>query len=358
MVFAVSAVSEVAEKVDDAFLWIGGICVVLLIGITVAMVLFVWKFSRKRNPKATQIEGNTPLEITWIVIPTFIVLFMFFKGYEGFKLLRSVPENGITVQVTAQSWFWTFTYPDGNFSSPELYAPLNQPVKLELTAPVEDVVHSFYLPAFRVKEDCVPGRQNHLWFEAKEEGEYNIFCAEYCGKDHSKMISKLHVLSPVEYQAWVQKQIDDQNKPVVMEQAMDPNSPEIVERNGDALFETYCISCHGKNGEGGLVDSARDFRKMSGWKRSPKITDIYRTLAEGIEGTQMRSFSNLPAWDRFALAHKVASFYTGEDRPKATPEEIEKLKEEYRLGEKPEVKERISIEQAMDAMIRDAEKKE
>ncbi|MBD3293800.1 MAG: cytochrome c oxidase subunit II [Armatimonadia bacterium] len=358
MVFALSSVSEVADKVDDAFLWIGGICVVLLIGITAAMVLFVFKFNRRRNPKATQIEGNTLLEVTWIVIPTFIVLFMFFKGYEGFKLMRSVPEGAVTVRVVAQSWFWTFVYPDGNFSSPELYAPRDRPIRLELTAPKEDVVHSFYLPAFRVKEDCVPGRENYMWFEARTEGEYNIFCAEYCGKDHSKMISTLHVLPPDEYDAWVDMKIADKNKPVVMEKAMDPDSPEIRERDGDALYETYCVSCHGKEGRGGLVEGARDFRDLSEWKRSPKITDIYRTLAEGIEGTQMRSFSQLPPWDRFALAHKVASFYTGEDRPEATPEEIEKLKEEYRLGEKPEKKERISIEEAMDAMAREERKEE
>ena len=106
------AVSEIARKVDEAFYWIGGICLVLLVGITIAMVMFVFKYRRSRNPIATQIEGNTPLEITWIVIPTLIVLVMFFKGYEGFKLMRSVPEGAMEINVEARSWAWTFIYPE------------------------------------------------------------------------------------------------------------------------------------------------------------------------------------------------------------------------------------------------------
>lgn len=355
MVFAVSDVSEVAGKVDEAFIWIGGICIVLLVGITLTMVLFILKYRRDRNPKATQIEGNLKLELTWIIIPTLIVLFMFYKGYEGFKMMRSVPENAITIKVLAQKWFWTFIYPEGDFSSPELYAPRDQPVRLDLTAPEEDVVHSFYLPAFRVKEDCVPGKDTYLWFDAKKEGTYNIFCAEYCGKDHSKMISKLIVLSPEDYRAWVDKKIADKNKPVVMEQAMDPKSQAIRERDGDALYLTYCVSCHGKEGQGGLVEGSRDFRSLEGWKQGTKITDIYRTLENGIEGTQMRSFKNLPPWDRFALAHKVASFYKGADRPESTPEEVEKLKQDYSLGKQPQVRQKISIEDAMKAIVEESE---
>ena len=92
---------------------------------------------------------------------------------------------------------------------------------------------------------------------------------------------------------------------------------EIRAREAPRIYQTYCVSCHGKEGQGGLVEGARDFRKLDGWKRSPKITDIYRTLELGVEGTQMRSFKNLPPWDRFALAHHVASLYKGSDRPEA-----------------------------------------
>jgi mono/diheme cytochrome c family protein len=216
------------------------------------------------------------------------------------------------------------------------------------------VVHSLYLPAFRVKEDCVPGRINYLWFEAEKEGTYNIFCAEYCGRDHSKMYTTLEVVSANRYEEWLAKRVADKNKPVDMKLAMDPASEEIRERDADKLYNTYCVSCHGKNGEGGLVEGSRNFRTLADWKNGPTITQIYRTLENGLEGTQMRSFKNLSPWDRFALAHKVASFYMGDDRPADTAEAIEQLREDYRLDEQIEPRETIPIEDAMKAIADEA----
>jgi len=345
-----TAASSFAREVDEAFYWIGGTCIVLMVGITVAMVWFVLRYRRNPKRKATQIEGNLPLELTWIIIPTILVLFMFFKGYEGFKLLRSVPEGAMEVEVLAQRWFWTFNYPGEEISSSKLYVPVNRPVKLLLTSPPDDVVHSFYLPAFRVKEDCVPGRQSYLWFEAERTGIYDIFCAEFCGRDHSKMLSEMIALPQEEYEEWLRKMVADKNKPVMMATAMDPKSEEILERGAGALFQTYCVSCHGANGKGGLVENARNFTSLEGWTQGVTITDIFRTLTVGLEGTQMRAFNNLPAWDRFALAHYVAAFYTGSDRPKNTPEEIAKLNEEYRLDEQKEPREEIPIEDAIKAL--------
>ncbi len=351
------AVSNFAKEVDSAFYWIGGICVALLVGITITMVLFVVKYRRSRNPKAEPIEGNLLLEVTWIVIPTILVLFMFFKGYEGFKLMRTVPENAKVIEVVGQRWFWTFNYPDQGITSDRLFVPVNTSIKLEMTAPPDDVVHSLYLPTFRVKEDCVPGRDTHLWFHPDKEGTFNIFCAEYCGKDHSKMITKLIVLSASEYEKWIAGKIADRNKPVVMEKAIDPASAEIVERDGEKLYKTYCLSCHGAQGQGGLVEGSRDFRSLDGWKRSPKLTDIFRTLTEGVDGTQMRSFANLPPWDRFALGHKVASFYQGANRPASTPEEIEKLEKDYELDKKVTPRQTIPIEEAMRKIADEAAEK-
>lgn len=350
MFLADAAASEITRKVDDAMLWIGGVCLFFLVGITLTMLIFAVKYHRKRNPKPRQIHGNLPLEVTWIVIPTLIVLWMFAKGYEGFRYMRDVPDDAMTVEVLAQSWNWTFRYPEQDVTDSRLFVPVGKPVRLKMTSAPGDVIHSFYLPAFRVKEDCVPGLETYMWFRPERTGSYNIFCAEFCGKDHAKMYTSLEVVPEEEFRTWLALKVDEKNKPVDVAQAMDPGSEEIRAREGGKLYETFCASCHGKNGEGGLVGGARDFRQLDGWKRSPKIVDIFRTLSEGIDGTQMRSFQNLPAWDRFALAHHVKSFYKGSDWPESTPEDVAALTEEYRLGEKPVERETIPVEQAMEAI--------
>jgi len=351
------AQSEIAREVDSAFAWIGGISVALLVGITAAMVYFVLRFRHTRNPDAKQIHGNLKLEVTWIVIPTILVLFMFYKGYEGFRLMRDVPGNAMVVEVQAAQWYWSFHYPDKGITSDKLYVPVNQPVKLELHASEEDVVHSFYLPAFRVKEDCVPGKlDNYLWFQSEKEGTYNIFCAEYCGRDHSSMITELVVLSRPGYDAWLKGQIALKNKPVDIEKALDPSSQEITDCDAPKLYATYCISCHGAEGQGGLVEGAREFTKETGWKRSPKITDIYRTLSEGIEGTRMRAFINLRPWDRFALAHYVIHFNPS-GSPKPTEEEVAQLVAEYQIGKEVAPKATIPIEKAMRLIAEEASRK-
>jgi len=350
-----NSVSDIAQEVNRAFYILGGISVVMMAAITAVMILFVVKYHRRRTAVATsRVHENLPLEITWTVLPVFLVIFMFFVGYKGFKMMRDVPEGAEVIRVIAQQWSWSFVYDEEGITSDRLHLPIGRPVKLLLES--QDVIHSFYLPAFRIKEDMVPGRENYIWLEPKKEGTYNIFCAEYCGKDHARMYTTLDVLSEEGYRQWIDGKIADKNKPIVITEAMDGTSEEILSREGPVLYKTYCVACHGPEGRGGLVKDARNFNQLDGWKRSPKITDIYRTLAEGIEGSQMRSFKHLPAWDRFALAHHVASFYEGADRPRATAEEIEQLVKHYDL-EKPQApQKRISIDRAIEAVAREAGK--
>ena len=294
------------------------------------------------------------LEVTWIIIPTLLVIGMFFKGYKGFKMMRDVPEGAMVVKVEARQWFWTFNYPEAEISSDRLFVPVGTPVKVELWAAEDDVVHSFYLPAFRVKEDCVPGKETYMWFQADNIGTYNIFCAEYCGRDHSAMITTLEVLSEADYGEWVAMMIAKKNKPVIIEKAMDPAAEEIVACDGPALYATYCASCHGPEGRGGLVEGARDFAASDGWKRSPKVTDIYRTLSEGIEGTQMRAFVNISGWDRFALAHHVRRFNPEANTARSGEEEILQLVEDYRLGQEIGPAVTIPVEKAMELIAEEA----
>jgi cytochrome c oxidase subunit 2 len=221
--------SNFVEGVDLTFIIILGISVFFLVGITTVMIYFVIRYSRKRNPKATQIEGNNKLEIIWTVIPTILVLIMFYYGWLGFRPMRQVPDNAIPLKAYGMMWSWQFEYPNGKKSA-ELVVPLNQPVKLDLIS--RDVLHSLYIPAFRIKEDVVPGKDNYMWFTAQQEGEYDLFCAEYCGDRHSYMISKVRVLPEIEYNAWLAaSDIPADEHPGLT----------VLKQNG-------CIACHSLDG--------------------------------------------------------------------------------------------------------------
>jgi len=201
-----------------------------------------------------------------------------------------------------------------------------------------------------VKEDVVPGLKTYLWIRTGEPGIHNVFCAEFCGKGHSQMITELEVLPRQGFDDWLRKRIADRYKPVDIAQAARPDSDDIRARDGDRLYKTYCASCHGAEGKGGLVAGARDFTTITGWKKGPQLAAIFRTLTDGLEGTQMRSFPQIPPWDRFALAHKVRSFYAGTDIPQDTPEELAQLSQDYELDKIQPPQERLSIEQAMKIM--------
>jgi len=224
-----SGASNFVHGVDLTFIIILGISLFFLVGITAVMIYFVIRYSRKRNPKATNIEGNTKLEILWTVIPLILVLVMFWFGWVGYQPMRKVPEGAIPVKAIGQMWSWSFEYPNGKKSA-ELVVPLNKPVKLDLFS--RDVLHSLYIPAFRIKEDVVPGKNNYMWFTALELGEYDLNCAEYCGERHSYMLSKVKVLPEAEYESWlVQSDIPADEHPGL----------SVLKQNG-------CIACHSLDG--------------------------------------------------------------------------------------------------------------
>lgn len=192
--------SSYAGLVDRAFIFILGTSVLLLVAVTAVMIWFIIRYRRDKNPNPAQIEGSTTLETIWTVLPTILVLVMFYYGWAGFKVMRDIPDDAMPVTVHAQMWSWVFEYENGKQST-ELIVPTGRPVKLNLES--SDVIHSFYVPAFRLKEDCVPGRHNKAWFEATRDGEYNIFCAEYCGERHSKMLSLVKAIPAAEFDSWL-----------------------------------------------------------------------------------------------------------------------------------------------------------
>jgi cytochrome c oxidase subunit 2 len=224
-----SGASNFVEGVDLSLYIILGISVFFLVTITATMIYFVIRYRRKKNPKASQIHGNNTLEIVWTVIPTILVLIMFYYGWAGYHPMRKVPADAIPVKAYGQMWSWMFEYQNGKKST-NLVVPLDKPVKLDLIS--KDVLHSLYIPAFRIKEDVVPGKDNYMWFQAQELGEYDLFCAEYCGDRHSYMISKVIVMPEDEYETWL----------------VTSDIPEDEPPGLTILKQNACITCHSLDG--------------------------------------------------------------------------------------------------------------
>lgn len=187
--------------VDRTFYFIIGFSFVFLSVITLVMIYFVIRYRRSRHPVPADIRGNWKLETAWIFIPTVIALAMFVSGWQAYSGLRSVPEGALEVEVIAQSFSWIFIYPEGKESENELQVPVNTPVKLTITS--ADVIHSLYIPAFRVKVDAVKGLTTHAWFLPEKQGEYFLQCTEFCGVGHADMTGVVRVVSREEFDEWV-----------------------------------------------------------------------------------------------------------------------------------------------------------
>jgi len=191
--------SKYAATVDDAMIYVTVISVAMLLLITVAMIYFVIRYNAKRNPIPTPYHGNVAIEVIWIVIPTILVMTMFFYGYEDFAELRNTKEQDMDISVTAKMWDWDFEYENGT-KTDTLYIPVNKTIKFNITS--IDVLHSFYIPGFRIKEDAVPGRDGFVFITSEKTGTFDIACAEYCGQRHWDMYKKLVVLPQDEFAAW------------------------------------------------------------------------------------------------------------------------------------------------------------
>lgn len=191
--------SNFSNNVDALFAYIVILSAIVLVGITVAMIYFVIRYSRKRNPVPSNIDGNLTLEILWTAIPLMLFMSMFYFGWVGYKEMRAAPENSIKIHVTARMWHWGFEYPNG-LKTDTLYVPVDTPVKVYLKS--LDVSHAFFIPAFRVKKDVYPNKTNDAWFKSDKVGRYDIACAEYCGLNHSYMYSAVYIMEQKDFDAW------------------------------------------------------------------------------------------------------------------------------------------------------------
>ena len=194
--------STLAAQVDLLYFFLIGIS--LFFGVLIATLLVVFAIRFRRRPGAgipPVIHGSTPLEIAWSVIPFGLSMIIFLWGAALFFEMARPPDNAHEVFVVGKQWMWKLQHLEGRREINELHVPLGQAVKLTMTS--EDVIHSFFVPAFRVKKDAVPGRYQVEWFEATRPGRYHLFCAEYCGTKHSAMIGSVVVMEPAAFQAWL-----------------------------------------------------------------------------------------------------------------------------------------------------------
>lgn len=265
------------EAVDPVFYFIFGACIILLAAISAAMVTFVVRYHRSRAPLPTSaVASNIWLEIVWTAFPTLLVLAMFWYGWQGYRGLRTVPPGAMEVTATARMWSWSFTYPDGR-SSAKLYVPVGMPVKVNLQS--SDVIHGFFLPAFRVKRDVVPGMKSHAWFVTDKPGSYDLFCSQYCGTGHSAMITTVEALPAEEFEEWLEHGADKKGQ----ENHLDGRK---------LAGEKGCLGCHSLDGSPGVGPS---FKGIMGRRETVLSNGTERMIT--VDADYLRSAILDPAAD-------------------------------------------------------------
>lgn len=260
---------------------------IILAGVTIAMIYFAIKYKRKSDDDQTPlITHNNKLEITWSVIPLLLVFIVFGWGYKGWLNLKTVPDNAYEIQVSAYKWGWTFEYETGAQVGNEVHVPAGRPVKLVMQS--QDILHSFFVPDYRIKQDVLPNRYTYVWFQAEEAGESQIFCTEYCGTSHSDMLAKVIVHTPEDFELW----LDEQGT---------GGGGTPVER-GESLVQLQgCVTCHSQDGSDligptfqGLWNSERNFSNAASVTADENYIreSILNPGAKVVEGyqNQMSSF--------------------------------------------------------------------
>ena len=280
--------SNFANSVDNVILFVTVLSVFFFVLISAFLIGFSIKYRRKsENDETPYITGNELMEIIWTVIPSILLMVIFAWGYIEFKKLRTPPSDAMEVNVIAKQWLWQFDYYDGKKSLNELYVQQNRPVRMIMRS--DDVLHSFFVPAFRVKMDVLPGRFTQLWFTPTKAGTFDLFCTEYCGSGHSSMLAKVNVLSPEAFARWERgDELEDGGTEVAS------NVPP-AERGQKLYSQRGCNACHSIDGVDGVGPT---FKALFG--KNEKLQDgstvkvdenyllesIYEPQAKLVEGYQ------------------------------------------------------------------------
>lgn len=244
--------STIAVEVDRIFWVLTALSLVFSLPIAGLILYFAIKY-RRGSPanRSGAIHTSSTLEAAWIGAPMVLALGIFFWSAELYVRMYDLPEEGLDIYVVGLQWMWQYEHPTGQREINELHIPVGS--KIRLTMISQDVIHSFYVPDFRVKRDVIPGRYTTLWFEPTKTGTFNIFCTEYCGTEHSGMVGQVIVMEPRQYQEWLSQRPLDSEQPIPQHQqgaATNAQSPALVD-TGEVLFQNLgCANCHAANGQG------------------------------------------------------------------------------------------------------------
>ena len=226
--FSPEQASTFAPHVDALYAYLIALTAFFTLGITAVIIFFAVKYRRRQAAELPRpVHGSMVLELTWTIIPLLISMTIFVWGASIFFKAYRAPQQAMEIYVVGKQWMWKFQHATGQREINELHVPVGARVKLTMTT--EDVIHSFYVPAFRIKQDVVPGRYLQTWFEATKPGKYYLFCTEYCGTNHSGMTGYVYVMEPAAYQQWL----------------AGGTGSESAASQGQKLFqERGCASCH------------------------------------------------------------------------------------------------------------------
>jgi cytochrome c oxidase subunit 2 len=233
--FVPESASTVSGKTDALYFYLSGVTLFFTLLISGVIIFFVIRY-RRRSPFEIPrpVAGSHKLETIWTVIPFVIAMSMFAWGAQVYFENSRPPKNANEIYVVGKQWMWKIQHSTGQREINELHVPVGRKIKLIMTS--EDTIHDFFIPAFRIKYDVLPGRYTTQWFEATKAGNYHLFCAEYCGMNHSGMIGTVIVMQPADFDNWLSGNASQQSPAVAGQQ--------LVQSLG-------CVSCHGANGEGG-----------------------------------------------------------------------------------------------------------
>jgi cytochrome c oxidase subunit 2 len=233
--FIPESASTLSWKVDALYFYLSGVTVFFTLLISIVLIFFVIRY-RRRTPYEIPrpVAGSHKLETLWTIIPFIISMTIFGWGASVYYEQYRPPRNAVEIYVVGKQWMWKIQHSTGQREINELHIPVGRKIKLIMTT--EDVIHDFFVPAFRLKTDVVPGKYTTQWFEATKPGTYRLFCAEYCGMNHSGMIGQVVVMEPREFDNWLSGNAGN-------------TTPAVA---GQQLYQSLgCVSCHGANGEGG-----------------------------------------------------------------------------------------------------------